>query len=60
MSREADAFHHIITQFLNADTFAVAGASARPHKYGFKVFDALINSGRRVFPINPTSDLIAG
>ncbi|MEO1616845.1 MAG: CoA-binding protein [Planctomycetota bacterium] len=49
-----------IEQFLAAETFAVAGASARPQKYGHKVFMALIASGRRAYPLNPTTDFIEG
>ena len=49
-----------ISDFLSADSFAVAGASARPHKYGNKVFRALLASGRRVFPLNPVQPEIEG
>ncbi len=44
--------------FLNASSFAVAGASRDRSKYGNKVFRALLASGRSVFPINPTANQI--
>ena len=46
--------------FLAADTYAVAGASARTHKYGYKVFHALLRSGRTAYPLNPATDTIDG
>lgn len=46
--------------FLTAKTYAVAGASARRHKYGNKVFRALLESGREVYPLNPVSEEIEG
>ncbi|MEM8669369.1 MAG: CoA-binding protein [Planctomycetota bacterium] len=49
-----------IQQFLAADSFAVAGATARTHKYGYKVFRALIGSGRRTYPLNPVTEEIDG
>jgi len=42
-----------IEVFLNASTFAVAGASQDRSKYGNKVFRAIVASGRTVFPLNP-------
>lgn len=49
-----------INAFLSGTTYAVAGASARQHKYGNKVFRALIKSGRETFPLNPVTELIEG
>ncbi len=49
-----------IQQFLSADTFAVAGASARTHKYGYKVFKTLVDSGRETYPLNPVTEEIDG
>jgi predicted CoA-binding protein len=46
--------------FLAAGSFAVAGASHNPDKYGHMVFQALLRSGRDVYPVNPTADQIAG
>jgi len=49
-----------IEEFLNASTFAVAGASRDRSKYGNKVFRALIASGRTVYPLNPTAPEVEG
>ncbi|MFG0254573.1 MAG: CoA-binding protein [Rhodopirellula sp. JB053] len=49
-----------IETFLSAKTYAVAGASARQHKYGNKVFRALIASGRETYPLNPVTEEIEG
>ncbi|OYP30428.1 CoA-binding protein [Rhodopirellula sp. MGV] len=49
-----------ISSFLAASTFAVAGASARQHKYGNKVFRALLASGRETYPLNPITEEIEG
>jgi predicted CoA-binding protein len=46
--------------FLSAKTYAVAGASARQHKYGNKVFRALLASGRETYPLNPITEEIEG
>ena len=46
--------------FLAANTYAVAGASARKHKYGYKVFKALLASGRETYPLNPVAEEIDG
>lgn len=47
-----------IERFLSAATYAVAGASNRRHKYGNKVFRALLASGRETYPLNPAQDKI--
>ena len=49
-----------IEEFLNASTFAVAGASRDRSKYGNKVFRALVASGRTVYPLNPTAPEVEG
>jgi predicted CoA-binding protein len=49
-----------IQDFLNASTFAVAGASRDRNKYGNRVFRALLESGREVVPLNPTAREIEG
>ena len=49
-----------IESFLAAKTYAVAGASARTHKYGYKVFMALLASGRETYPLNPITEAIEG
>jgi predicted CoA-binding protein len=47
-------------KFLAAKTFAVAGASRDRSKYGNKVFQALVASGRRVDPLNPSAREVEG
>lgn len=49
-----------IEDFLAAKTYAVAGASSRSHKYGNKVFRALLAAGRETYPLNPAQDEIEG
>ncbi|QDV69377.1 hypothetical protein Poly24_30920 [Rosistilla carotiformis] len=49
-----------LKSFLSAQTFAVAGASSKREKYGNKVFRALLDSGREVYPLNPVADAIEG
>ncbi|TWU18270.1 CoA-binding protein [Allorhodopirellula heiligendammensis] len=49
-----------IEKFLAAKTYAVAGASARTHKYGYKVFKALLAAGRETYPLNPITEEIEG
>ena len=48
------------SKFLSARLFAVAGASTDPAKYGHRVFRALLDSGRTVFPLNPRATEVAG
>lgn len=47
-------------QFLAAQTFAVAGASKNRGKYGNIVLRALLDSGRKVVPLNPAAEKIEG
>ncbi len=47
-------------KFLAAHSFAVAGASRDRSKYGNKVFQALVASGRTVYPLNPSSPEVEG
>jgi len=49
-----------IEEFLKSESFAVCGASRDRSKYGNIVFRELVDSGRTVFPINPTADSIEG
>jgi predicted CoA-binding protein len=49
-----------IENFLAAKTYAVAGASARTHKYGYKVFKALLAAGRETYPLNLVTEEIEG
>ncbi len=50
-----DKIESSTAKFLAAESYAVAGASRDRSKYGNKVFQALVASGRRVFPINPAT-----
>jgi predicted CoA-binding protein len=47
-----------IESFLNGKTYAVAGASTNREKYGNRVFRALVDSGREVYPLNPSADKV--
>ena len=49
-----------IKSFFAGKCFAVAGASSDRSKYGNIVFRALVDSGRRVYPINPKGVPIEG
>jgi predicted CoA-binding protein len=49
-----------IEKFLNANTFAVAGASQDRSKYGNKVYRAIIASGRTAYPLNPAAPEVEG
>jgi uncharacterized protein len=49
-----------IATFLAAPLFAVAGASRDRSKYGNRVFQALIASGRSVYPLNPSATEVEG
>lgn len=41
-------------------TFAVVGVSQDPAKYGHEIFEALLNKGYRVYPINPKYQAVDG
>ncbi len=47
-------------KFFAAKIFAVAGASRDRSKYGNKVFQALVASGRTAYPLNPSAPEIEG
>jgi predicted CoA-binding protein len=49
-----------IEEFLKSESFAVCGASSDRSKYGNIVFRALLDAGRKVFPINPRAEAIEG
>lgn len=49
-----------VEEFLSAKTYAVAGASNKPEKYGNKVFRALVAAGRETYPLNPAQEQIEG
>ena len=48
----------LLETFLDAKTFAVAGASTQPHKYGNKIFRALLSAGSETYPLNPTQSKV--
>jgi predicted CoA-binding protein len=49
-----------VETFLQAEAFGVVGASAKPHKYGFKVLRCYLQNGRTAIPVNPVEKEIAG
>jgi predicted CoA-binding protein len=49
-----------IEAFLASETYAVAGASANPKKFGNQVFRALLKSERVTHPLNPTATQVEG
>ncbi len=49
-----------IEMFLNAERFAVAGASADPSKYGNKVLKALARHGKQVVGLHPVVTEVDG
>ena len=50
----------LIETFFDAKTFAVAGASSQPHKYGNKIFRALLSADYETYPRNPTQSVVEG
>lgn len=52
--------HSSIHFFLDGQTFAVAGASTDPAKFGNRVFRALRASGRNTYPLNPKAAEVDG
>lgn len=49
-----------IARFLQANKFAVAGASTQRHKYGNKVLRCYLEHGYDVTPINPGAEEVEG
>ncbi len=49
-----------VSIFLNAKTFAVIGASRDEKKVGHAVFKNLLQSNKKVFPVNPKAQEILG
>lgn len=49
-----------IEDFLEAETFAVVGASTNRRKYGNRVLRVLLEDGRNVVPINPHAAVVEG
>lgn len=49
-----------IDEFLQAEGYAVAGASADSSKFGFKCYQALLKRGMVVYPVNPHLSSLEG
>jgi len=49
-----------INKFFNAKTFAVVGASRNNKKVGHSVFKNLLQSDKKIFPVNPKAHEILG
>ncbi|MES2461285.1 MAG: CoA-binding protein [Armatimonadota bacterium] len=49
-----------IDTMLAARSFAVAGASTNPEKFGYKCYRELKRSGKTAYPINPRATVIDG
>lgn len=47
-------------KIIESNTFAVIGATQKKEKFGFKVFKALIDENKIVYPINPNYSEILG
>ena len=47
-------------RFFAAKSFAVAGPSNQTHKYGNKVFKALLLAHRETYPLNPKQCIVEG
>lgn len=57
---ESPALDQNTEAFLASKTYAVAGASTKPQKFGNKVFHALLDSDRETYPLNPVANEIDG
>ncbi|MDP2946671.1 MAG: CoA-binding protein [Nanoarchaeota archaeon] len=49
-----------VSDFFNAKTFAIVGASRDEKKVGHAIFKNLLSSGKRVIPVNPNAKEILG
>ena len=49
-----------MTTMLNAETYAVVGASRDPAKYGFLVYKAVKAAGKTAWPVNPSAAEVDG
>lgn len=52
--------NELIETMLAARTFAVVGASTKPEKYGFLVYQSLKKFGKTAYPVNPRAAAIDG
>lgn len=49
-----------IAEFLKSEVFAVAGASNKPNKFGYKLFKCYQQKGHQVIPVHPVIGQIDG
>jgi uncharacterized protein len=49
-----------INEFLGSETFAMAGVSRNPKKFGYTAFKELRGKGMNLVPVNPHADKIDG
>ncbi|MDX1919641.1 MAG: CoA-binding protein [Candidatus Caenarcaniphilales bacterium] len=49
-----------IEEFINQRVWTVLGVSNNTNKFGYKVFKALLDSGYKVYPVNPNCEEIDG
>ncbi len=49
-----------INEFLGSETFALAGVSRNPKKFGYSAFKELKGKGMNLVPVNPNADQIDG
>lgn len=49
-----------MTAMLNAETYAVVGASRDPAKYGFLVYKSVKAAGKTAWPVNPSAAEVDG
>lgn len=49
-----------ITDFVNRRVWAVVGASQERHKFGYRVFNSMLQSGYVVYPVNPRGGELDG
>ena len=57
MSTKPDS---LISEFLSGEAFAVVGASRDRNKFGNKVLRSYLQSGKRVYPVNPGVEDVEG
>ena len=49
-----------VKSFFESKSFAVVGATDRPEKWGYRVFQRLLKTGKPVYPIHPRAKVIDG
>lgn len=50
----------LISDFINRRVWAVVGASQARHKFGYRIFNSMLQSGYIVFPVNPSGGELDG